>query len=115
MAERLLRCIADGPRGRVTDFGGPEVLSFKDAAAQWQEARQVRKPIVRSVRTDGQGAPSRQGHGAAGRPGTGFLAGMAHGDAGQLMESASSFQFPASRFSDPESRVPSPESRNRPC
>ena len=46
VAEQLMRCIADGPRGRVTDFGGPEVLSFKDAAVQWQEARQVRKRIV---------------------------------------------------------------------
>ena len=27
VAERLMRCVADGPRGRVTDFGGPEVLS----------------------------------------------------------------------------------------
>ena len=46
VAERLMRCLADGPRGRVTDFGGPEVLSFDDAALQWQEARQVRKRVV---------------------------------------------------------------------
>jgi uncharacterized protein YbjT (DUF2867 family) len=46
VAERLMRCIADGPRGRVTDFGGPEVLSFRDAAVQWQEARHMRKRIV---------------------------------------------------------------------
>ncbi len=46
VAGRLMRCIAEGPRGRVTDFGGPEVLSFRDAGLQWQEARQVRKRIV---------------------------------------------------------------------
>jgi uncharacterized protein YbjT (DUF2867 family) len=46
VAGRLMRCIADGPRGRVTDFGGPEVLSFREAALQWQEARHVKKPIV---------------------------------------------------------------------
>ena len=46
VAQRLMRCIADGPRGRVADFGGPEVLSFGDAAVQWQEARRVRKRIV---------------------------------------------------------------------
>ena len=46
IAERLMRCIADGPRGRVTDFGGPEVLSFRDAAAQWQQARRMSKRIV---------------------------------------------------------------------
>jgi uncharacterized protein YbjT (DUF2867 family) len=46
VAGRLMRCIADGPRGRVTDFGGPEVLSFRAAALQWQEARNVSKPIL---------------------------------------------------------------------
>jgi uncharacterized protein YbjT (DUF2867 family) len=46
VAVRLMRCIADGPRGRVTDFGGPEVLTFRDATLQWQAAGHVRKPIV---------------------------------------------------------------------
>jgi uncharacterized protein YbjT (DUF2867 family) len=46
VAERLVRCIADGPRGRLTDFGGPEVLSFTEAARQWKQARNVAKRIV---------------------------------------------------------------------
>ena len=46
VAERLMRCIAEGPRGRVTDFGGPQVLSFRDAGMHWQEARHISKRIV---------------------------------------------------------------------
>ena len=46
VAGRLMRCLADGPRGRVTDFGGPEVLPVREAARQWQEARHVSKRIV---------------------------------------------------------------------
>jgi uncharacterized protein YbjT (DUF2867 family) len=46
VAGRLMRCIADGPRGRVTDYGGPEVLSFREAGRQWREARHVTKRIV---------------------------------------------------------------------
>jgi uncharacterized protein YbjT (DUF2867 family) len=46
VAERLVRCIADGPRGRLTDFGGPDVLSFTEAARHWKKARNVAKRIV---------------------------------------------------------------------
>lgn len=46
VAGRLMRCIADGPRGRVADYGGPEVLSFREAGRQWREARHVTKRIV---------------------------------------------------------------------
>jgi uncharacterized protein YbjT (DUF2867 family) len=46
VAERLMRCVAEGPRGRVTDFGGPEVLSWREAAAQWQAARHTTKKAI---------------------------------------------------------------------
>ena len=46
VAARLLRAIADGPRGLLPDFGGPERLTVREAARIWKEARGVRKPIV---------------------------------------------------------------------
>ena len=116
VAERLLRCIADGPRGRVTDFGGPEVLSFKDAAAQWQEARQVRKPNVPFPFPDrwpGRSEPARARRRRA--AGDGFPGG--NGSWGRGTVNRICFQLPVSSFPllDPESQVPSPESPNRPC
>ena len=47
VAERLLRAIADGPRGLLPDYGGPERLTVREAARLWKEARGVRKPICR--------------------------------------------------------------------
>jgi uncharacterized protein YbjT (DUF2867 family) len=46
VAERVIRCVRDGPRARVTDFGGPEVLTIREAAQQWLEARHDRRWIV---------------------------------------------------------------------
>jgi uncharacterized protein YbjT (DUF2867 family) len=46
VAERLMRCVAEGPRGRVNDFGGPEVLSWPDAVEQWRTARRVSKRLI---------------------------------------------------------------------
>jgi uncharacterized protein YbjT (DUF2867 family) len=46
VAERLMRCVAEGPRGRVNDFGGPEVLSWHDAVEQWRTARHINKRLV---------------------------------------------------------------------
>ena len=46
VAARLLRAIDDGPRGLLPDFGGPERMSAREAARVWQQARDVRKPIV---------------------------------------------------------------------
>jgi uncharacterized protein YbjT (DUF2867 family) len=45
-AARTLRALADGPGGRLRDYGGPEVLTLGAAAATWRQARDVRKPIV---------------------------------------------------------------------
>jgi len=46
VAGRLLRAIADGPRGLLPDYGGPERLTVREAARLWKEARGVRKPIL---------------------------------------------------------------------
>ena len=45
-AGRTLRALAEGPGGRLPDYGGPEVLTLGEAAATWRQARGVRKPIV---------------------------------------------------------------------
>lgn len=46
VAARLVRCLADGPRGRTEDFGGPEVLPLEVLAASWMEAAGVRKKML---------------------------------------------------------------------
>ncbi|HXU01629.1 MAG TPA: NAD(P)-dependent oxidoreductase [Polyangia bacterium] len=45
-AARTLRAIAEGPRGKLADYGGPEVLTLADAAETWRRARGVKKPIA---------------------------------------------------------------------
>ncbi|HVG44960.1 MAG TPA: NAD(P)H-binding protein [Longimicrobium sp.] len=46
VARRLLRCAEAGPGGRLPDFGGPEAMSFREAARAWRAARGVRKPVL---------------------------------------------------------------------
>src|SRR5439155_23474271 len=46
VASRLWQSVDEGPRGRLRDFGGPEVLTLGAAATPWREARGVRKPVV---------------------------------------------------------------------
>lgn len=45
VAERLAELVEAGPQGRVTDLGGPEQLTMREAARQWQEAHGIRCPI----------------------------------------------------------------------
>jgi uncharacterized protein YbjT (DUF2867 family) len=47
VAERLALCVSDGPRGRLPDFGGPEVLSMGEMAETWMEARGLRRRLIR--------------------------------------------------------------------
>ncbi|HEX8072100.1 MAG TPA: NAD(P)H-binding protein [Pyrinomonadaceae bacterium] len=47
VAEQLVRCLGEGPRGRADDFGGPEVLSLEEMAEAWMEATGVRKRMLR--------------------------------------------------------------------
>ena len=46
VAARLVGCLDEGPRGRVEDFGGPEVLTLGEMAVGWMEAKGVRKKLV---------------------------------------------------------------------
>jgi len=45
VAERLVELVDAGPSGRVADFGGPEQLSFRELAQQWNAAHSLRKPV----------------------------------------------------------------------
>jgi uncharacterized protein YbjT (DUF2867 family) len=47
VAGRLAGCLSDGPRGRLEDFGGPEVLALEEMARDWLEVNRVRKMLVR--------------------------------------------------------------------
>jgi uncharacterized protein YbjT (DUF2867 family) len=53
-ADYLVRCVRDGPGGRLADFGGPEVLTFAEAINQWRQLRASRLrtlpfPLPRSI------------------------------------------------------------------
>jgi uncharacterized protein YbjT (DUF2867 family) len=39
-------CVADGPGGDRQPFGGPDILSFGEAAGQYQAARGLRRRIL---------------------------------------------------------------------
>jgi uncharacterized protein YbjT (DUF2867 family) len=60
-ALRLLRCVGEGPGGRLPDFGGPEVLTLGEAAEQWKAARAVRKRVVHLPVPGRIGAAFRRG------------------------------------------------------
>lgn len=60
-AVRLVRAAEHGPRGRLPDFGGPEVLTLGEMARTWKAARGVRKPIVNLPLPGRLGAALRAG------------------------------------------------------
>jgi uncharacterized protein YbjT (DUF2867 family) len=45
-ATYAVECLADGPSGVRDDFGGPQILTFVEAARQYQSARGIRRRIV---------------------------------------------------------------------
>lgn len=45
VAARLAACLEDGPRGRLDDFGGPEVLTLDEIAKTWMEVNGIHKKI----------------------------------------------------------------------
>src|SRR5258706_5194885 len=46
VAARLVDVVAGEPAGRLRDFGGPEVRTFKNLAESWLKARQLTKRLV---------------------------------------------------------------------
>jgi uncharacterized protein YbjT (DUF2867 family) len=73
VAERLAELAETGPAGRAPDFGGPELLTLREHAEQWQQARGIRRPIW-SLRLPGGFARAvREGKLASGLPGAGHV------------------------------------------
>ena len=64
-AARTLRALAEGPGGRLPDYGGPEVLTLAEAAATWRRVRRVRKPIVNLPMFGARAAAFRAGFNTA--------------------------------------------------
>ncbi|HST63470.1 MAG TPA: NAD(P)H-binding protein [Longimicrobium sp.] len=60
-ADRYVRAAQAGPGGRLTDFGGPEVLTLGKMARAWKAARGIRKPVVPLPLPGGVAAAFREG------------------------------------------------------
>lgn len=71
VAERLVELVEAGPQGRVADIGGPEQLTLKEFAVQWQHAHGIRRPIW-TLHLPGRTMRAfRAGHHMPGLPGDG--------------------------------------------
>lgn len=71
VAVRLAELAEAGPAGRAAEFGGPELLTLRQHAEQWQEAHGIRRPIW-SLRLPGGFARAvREGRLTSGLPGAG--------------------------------------------
>ena len=46
VAARILRALADGPRGMLRDFAGPEPMTLASATETWKSVRRVKKPTI---------------------------------------------------------------------
>jgi len=71
VAERLADLVAAGPQGRVDDLGGPEQLTLKEYARQWQAAHGIRRPIWTLHLPGKMVRAFREGHHMPGLPGAG--------------------------------------------
>lgn len=60
-AERLVRAVGEGPRGRLPDFGGPRVQTFGEMVPAWKAARGVGKRTVYLPLPGGLAAALRAG------------------------------------------------------
>ncbi|MBX3195044.1 MAG: NAD(P)H-binding protein [Microbacteriaceae bacterium] len=73
VAERLADLVDAGPSGRVADLGGPEQLTLREYAQQWQAARGVKRPIW-ALHLPGKAiAAFAAGHHMSGLPGAGTV------------------------------------------
>lgn len=71
VAERLADLVEAGPSGRVADLGGPEQLTLREYAGQWQAARGVKRPIWALHLPGKLMAAFKAGHHMSGLPGAG--------------------------------------------
>ena len=71
VAQVLAELAETRPAGRVPDVGGPELLTLREHAVQWQQAHGIRRPIW-TLRLPGAFARAvREGRLTSGLPGTG--------------------------------------------
>jgi uncharacterized protein YbjT (DUF2867 family) len=83
VAGRLADLAVAGPSGRVADLGGPQQLTLREYAREWQDARGVRRPIW-AVRLPGKTkAAFRAGHHMSGLPGAGRVTYREYLEAGE--------------------------------
>jgi uncharacterized protein YbjT (DUF2867 family) len=83
VAGRLADLAEAGPSGRVADLGGPQQLTLREYALEWQDARGVRRPIW-AVRLPGKTmAAFRAGHHMSGLPGAGRVTYREYLEAGE--------------------------------
>jgi uncharacterized protein YbjT (DUF2867 family) len=83
VAERLADLVEAGPSGRVADLGGPEQLTLREYARQWQEHRGVHRPIW-ALHLPGRAvAAFRAGHHMSGLPGAGRVTYREYLEAGE--------------------------------
>ncbi|MBK6316973.1 MAG: NAD(P)H-binding protein [Blastocatellia bacterium] len=65
VAERIAGALADGPRGMLPDYAGPEPMTLDEAATAWKAARGVRKPTFKLPTFGKTAAGFRAGHNTA--------------------------------------------------
>ena len=88
VADRIVRAVAEGPRGTLEDFCGPEQLSTEQYASAWLQARRLRKRVVpvlipgRTSRAFGEGKICCAGPGPGRRTWAEWLAARYRPDAG---------------------------------
>jgi uncharacterized protein YbjT (DUF2867 family) len=71
VAARLVELVDAGPSGRVADLGGPEQLTLREYARQWQERHGVKRPIWALHLPGKTMAAFKAGHHMSGLPGAG--------------------------------------------
>jgi uncharacterized protein YbjT (DUF2867 family) len=71
VAERLAELVEAGPSERVVDLAGPELLTLRELAAQWQQSRGTRRPIWTMRLPGGFARAAREGHLTSGLPAAG--------------------------------------------
>lgn len=65
VAARLLAALADGPRGMLRNFVGPEAMTLAAAAETWKSVRRVKKPTLPIWLPGSVAAAFRAGHNTA--------------------------------------------------
>lgn len=83
VAERLADLVEAGPSGRVADLGGPEQLTLREYARQWQAARGVKRPIWSASLPGKTVAAFKAGHHMPGLPGAGKVTYAEYLEAGE--------------------------------